>query len=169
MQVLGFFGKYETTGRGDLHIHMCIIQPDLQPSQMLEHDHSNPAQLATFVESIMCRVTEGIVETLVIDRNAEPKPMAYFPKTGGPPVQGGLTKEQLHAHLSDSQSDCQIHRHTSTCAKNNGAADDFGCRVSLPRPTVHNTGLLAEGGCLVVKAIYHGVHHTLNHGYWHIP
>jgi hypothetical protein len=34
-QVLGFFFKYETTGRGDLHMHMCLVQPLLQPGHLL--------------------------------------------------------------------------------------------------------------------------------------
>jgi hypothetical protein len=140
-QVLAHFSKYETTGRADLHCHGNIVQPDLQPARMLQLARDQPEQLARFLEAIMCREVTDVPTQLQVDRNADPKPAAYRVPLHD---DAASNMQRVCAMLGNCQLDVQHHHHTTTCAKNGGAANDMGCRVTMPRCTVPATSVIAH-------------------------
>lgn len=145
-QVLAFFYKYEVTGRGDLHAHQNITQPDLQPGKMLEHVQTRSEDLQRVLETLMCRTVAAIPEDMVLDRNADPKPAAYRPK-----LDGSVSTEVLTAHICNCQEEVQDHHHTCTCAKDGHAANNVGCRVRNPQPKLAQTSIIEETGAVVMR------------------
>jgi hypothetical protein len=147
-QVQAHFCKHETTGRGDLHDHSNIIQPDLQPARMLQLAKDQPKQLARFLAAIMCREVVDVPPHLQVDRLADPKPAAYQV-----PLDH-ITNDNIQhvsAMLGNCQLDVQRHHHTPTCAKNGGGANDMCCRVTMPRCTLPETCIITQTHNLVVK------------------
>jgi hypothetical protein len=144
-QVLGHFNKHETTGRGDLHNHGNIVQPDLQPARMLQLAKEQPQQLVRFLHGIMCREVVEVPAELQVDRKADPKPAAYRAHLDG-------DVQHITAMLGNCQLDVQHHHHTPTCAKNGGGANDMECRVTMPRCAVGDTCIIAQRQSVIVNA-----------------
>jgi len=144
-QILGWFNKNEVTGRGDLHNHENMIQPDLQTDQVLQHALERPEQLAKFLGAISCRTVPDIPTADRIGRTADPKPTAYrMPLDPLPQTQQATNK-----FVGNTQLDVLLHHHTSTCAKNGGGANDVECRCSMPRCSVSEPSVVAQTGSIV--------------------
>jgi hypothetical protein len=136
-------------GKGDLHAHMCIIQPTLQPSAVMQSLQSHATQLAKFAETLMCRIVPDVPRENLVLSTSDPKPAAYQVPLTIPTCRS--ESAHLDAATASAQLDLQLHHHTHTCKKQGFAGNNWSCRVSMPRPVVANTSVFKDTSTLLVK------------------
>lgn len=137
------------TGKGDLHAHMCIIQPNLQPQRLQALLQHSPTELMHFAETLMCRVVPDVPTSSLVHSDADAKPASYEVPLSAPMTPSDAST--LHAQVASAQMDLQYHHHTFTCKKNGFLGTDLSCRVTMPRPIVKCTQIFKNTCAMLVK------------------
>jgi hypothetical protein len=84
---------------------MCIIQPTLQPPALLQFLQAQPQQLATFAETLMCRIVPDVPKDKLVLSTADPKSAAYQVPLAVPTCPNDAA--ELNAATASAQLDLQ--------------------------------------------------------------
>lgn len=157
-RITSFFWKLESSGRGGIHAHGNISQPDLQPTRLKGYLCSPEFQqrLFDFIDGMASQVqpstlVDGAPTPFARDSqhetaNLPPLPDGVYASTCRPPLEGPNATDHNHnRHVAYCVAELNTHAHTYTCSKNGFQGGDDDCRMGYPKPKVAATAATPEG------------------------
>ena len=157
-RVTSFFWNLESSGRGGIHVHGNISQPDLQPDRLKAYLSSSEFQqkMFDFIDGMAAQVRPTTIvdgQDVPFARDAPcesarlcPLPDSVLGSTCRPPLEGEQATTDNHKrHVAYCVAELNTHAHTYTCSKNGFGGGDDDCRMGYPKPTVDATHMTPEG------------------------